>query len=181
MSKAPGTSPLGVSPAGVAIGMSVASPTSTEASFTDAPAGAQFRNKSMWLAVEGISTGWPDGTFSPVTSMNLNRDTMPTFMYRFTVDGTTDRLTSVDILGPCAGLNALSANWHMCALTEHGSIKCWGDDSLGKLGDGDANRSRPDHVVEFHSPEITHHDFRPQTGASLRSNIDTAERLRQAS
>jgi hypothetical protein len=40
-----------------------------------------FYTEIEWLAAQGISTGWPDGTFRPVSP--VNRDAMAAFMYRF--------------------------------------------------------------------------------------------------
>ncbi len=50
------------------------------ARFTDVPVGTQFRKEIEWLASTGITTGWPDGTFQPVTP--VNRDAMAAFLYR---------------------------------------------------------------------------------------------------
>lgn len=53
-------------------------------------------------------------------------------------DGTTtNRLTPVHVLDLPAGEGALSAGLdHTCVLTEHGGVKCWGNNSDGQLGDG---------------------------------------------
>ncbi|MDN5571150.1 MAG: S-layer homology domain-containing protein [Propionibacteriaceae bacterium] len=48
--------------------------------FVDVPPTAQFHSQIMWMASEGISTGWPDGTFRPLES--INRDAMAVFLYR---------------------------------------------------------------------------------------------------
>lgn len=48
--------------------------------FADVPVGTQFRDEIMWLGATGIATGWPDGTFRPVTA--INRDAMAAFLYR---------------------------------------------------------------------------------------------------
>lgn len=48
--------------------------------FQDVPAGIQFAREIGWLAASGVSTGWPDGTFRPVSA--VNRDAMAAFMYR---------------------------------------------------------------------------------------------------
>lgn len=61
--------------------------------FTDVPAGMMFAKEMSWLANEGISTGWSDGTYRPLTA--INRDAMAAFLYRlagspeFTAPGTS--------------------------------------------------------------------------------------------
>ena len=60
----------------------VAKPTS--AVFRDVPANAQFAKEIAWLKAQGISKGWPDGTFRPLTPMN--RDAMAAFLHRLRVD-----------------------------------------------------------------------------------------------
>ena len=53
-------------------------------------------------------------------------------------DGTTtDRLTPVDVAGLSGGVRALAAGGaHTCAVTDAGTVKCWGYNGVGELGDG---------------------------------------------
>lgn len=46
--------------------------------------GSQFKDAIAWMAQEGISTGWADGTFRP--SQAANRDATAAFMYRFAMN-----------------------------------------------------------------------------------------------
>ena len=48
--------------------------------FKDVATNNIFYKEISWMADKGISTGWADGTFRPVTS--VNRDAMAAFMYR---------------------------------------------------------------------------------------------------
>ncbi|WP_342372098.1 S-layer homology domain-containing protein [Propioniciclava soli] len=51
------------------------------APFADVAPSDQFAAEIGWLAATGITTGYPDGTFRPVTP--VNRDAMAAFVYRF--------------------------------------------------------------------------------------------------
>ncbi|CAN7189421.1 S-layer homology domain-containing protein [Arthrobacter sp. LjRoot14] len=48
--------------------------------FSDVPAGAPFVHEISWLSNSGISTGYPDGSFRPLES--VQRDAMAAFLFR---------------------------------------------------------------------------------------------------
>lgn len=48
--------------------------------FVDVHTGDQFASDICWLKDRGITTGWPDGTYRPVTP--INRDAMIAYIYR---------------------------------------------------------------------------------------------------
>lgn len=49
--------------------------------FSDVAPDTQFYKEISWLAESGVTTGWADGTFRPVTP--IARDAMAAFLYRF--------------------------------------------------------------------------------------------------
>ncbi|MCL2594054.1 MAG: S-layer homology domain-containing protein [Promicromonosporaceae bacterium] len=69
-----------VVPAAVADLGSTSEYTAETGSFVDVPADSQFRAYITWLAEQGISTGWDDGTFRPTAS--VERQAMAAFLYR---------------------------------------------------------------------------------------------------
>jgi len=67
-------------------------------------------------------------------------------------DGTTTtRMTPVNVVGLAMGVEAVSAGWyHTCSLMRSGSVKCWGYNYYGELGDGtNTDRSTPVRVIRI--------------------------------
>lgn len=52
-----------------------------QAHFKDVNPNTMFYHEIQWLASQGITTGWDDGTYRPTTA--INRDAMAVFIYRY--------------------------------------------------------------------------------------------------
>jgi hypothetical protein len=73
---------------GLAVGVSLAmgfgqlpvAAADTGGPFVDVPLSSTFSHEISWLAQQGVTQGWPDGTFRPLLS--ITRDAMAAFMYR---------------------------------------------------------------------------------------------------
>ena len=50
-------------------------------SFSDVPLNHPYYKEIEWMKAQGITTGWPDGTYRPEGS--VNRDAMAAFFYRY--------------------------------------------------------------------------------------------------
>ncbi|MCL2825292.1 MAG: RCC1 repeat-containing protein, partial [Polyangiaceae bacterium] len=67
-------------------------------------------------------------------------------------DGTTaTRVVPTPVAGLTSPVSAIAAGTrHMCALSSTGAVVCWGDNSMGQLGDGTTvNRLLPTPVVGY--------------------------------
>lgn len=58
--------------------------TSSGRCFTDVTSGQQFAAEMCWMKAEGISTGWPDGTYRPLQP--VKRDAMAAFLHRYSLN-----------------------------------------------------------------------------------------------
>ncbi len=73
-------------------------------------------------------------------------------------DGTTnERHTPVVVAGLSAGVRSISpGSFHTCAVLDNGSVKCWGHNAYGALGDGtERTRLRPVQVLGLFSGVAT--------------------------
>ncbi|MBE0010011.1 MULTISPECIES: S-layer homology domain-containing protein [unclassified Arthrobacter] len=68
----------------------------TRSPFKDVPTNSQYYKEIAWMESVGLATGWDDGTYRPLTS--INRDAMAAFLYRYTADACN--------LGGAAGFTA---------------------------------------------------------------------------
>ncbi len=95
----------------------------TTAPFTDVTAAHPFCPQISWLVGEGVTTGWPDGTYRPGSA--VSREAMAAFLYRVGHDGadapacTTARFSDVPVSSPFCGEIA----W----LAEQGVTTGWPD------------------------------------------------------
>lgn len=53
----------------------------SKARFSDVPVNSQFYKEVSWLASVGVTNGWDDGTFRPLSP--IHRDAMAAFIYRY--------------------------------------------------------------------------------------------------
>ena len=83
---------------------------------------------------------------------------------------TTNRTTPVNVQGLPSGITAVATgSFHSCALTEAGSVLCWGDNSVGQIGDGtNTLRTTPTAVTGLGDPVA-----RLQAGTSFTCAITT--------
>jgi alpha-tubulin suppressor-like RCC1 family protein len=84
---------------------------------------------------------------------------------------TVQRNTPVDVFGLSSGVTAIvTGEYHSCALLSGGTVKCWGSNSAGGLGDGTTtSRNAPVDVVGLPSGVVSIHAGSQKTCAILNT------------
>jgi alpha-tubulin suppressor-like RCC1 family protein len=99
-------------------------------------------NRSTPTAVSGLASGVaaiePGGTYTCVRTTSGSVLCWGLNHVGQLGDGTvTQRLTPTAVSGMTSGAAAIATgDFHSCAVTEGGTLACWGDNTYGQLGDG---------------------------------------------
>ncbi len=109
-------------------------------------------NSSTPVDVSGLTSGVSalavDGNHACALTMSGGAKCWGYNSYGELGDGTTMyRTTSVDVIGLTNGIRAIAAGYfHTCVITTSGSVKCWGNNVAGQLGDGMSTGNDPNPV-----------------------------------
>ncbi len=103
-----------------------AEPSCVGPAFIDVPAGHAFCGEIKWLTTKGIAEGYADGTFRP--SAPVSRQGAAAFLHRYRG----------------APVKVVAGQYFNCAVLANGTVRCWGANDKGQLGDGTtADRAVP--------------------------------------
>jgi len=99
---------------------------------------------SVLPALVGLPTsmGCQNGTANKQVTIPANPGTARSFTFTITASNGTDNVSKTSVVKQAATLNFLSISAgfsHTCGVVTDHTVRCWGDNQFGQLGDGQSN------------------------------------------